>query len=764
MPTTGAVTVDSGPLALTISYDATTQAYTVSDGVRSQTFEPGDFDPGKSSATLTTYTITSGNTTESLSLTKTGTGAGQTRYVAAGFWQRQVNGATSVDGRFEAFAYGIRTPDGALPRTGFASFDVSLLGAESFGALVYALAGSGRVNASLESGAIIGAGTYSKTNVATGAAEAGHVWGFAAFLSANSNNFDGQIALTSVAGRGELHGAFFGPAANEVGASFSYDNNSDRAAAGTIIGVRNSTRLNQSTSLITPQNDTFFTPLGVSLRGSLDAQGRLSTVVTNPGLLAIHMRSSAPGQFQYFSRDGRASDILPDGYNERGIRIFSGGGSGAAGTIFDTRPNRGYLDAFVFGFDTSAAGVPRTGTAQYAVTLLGGVMAPGATPQSLEGKGAFGVNFATGAVGTLGTYTVTSARPVLDVHSSGTMTDGGRWSGTGTLSSTANAFSGTFEMDGTTDYSGSLIGKFFGTNAAEVGAVANLTAASGARAVAALTGARGVGEIPDLTVTTTLQGSDAQFNTRPSQNPTQSTVLNPGIQIAYDPAAKSYTFVSPATSAAGAVPLNNSLTQANRTGGDATFTNYQATGYSGRTFNVGAGNPVIVLSYTSFAEIIEDRTVGGVATNSHHYIAFGAQTPAFQVPTTGTASYSGVVYGTGRHGLVSNEAALSGTSSFSVNFATNAASMLLDLTATDKASGVAQDLADLTFTGTLSAANRSAFVLTTPAANNGTMNGQFNGPDAAEFAASFRFDLPPTVPGNAASGSTFAGVTVGKKD
>ena len=44
------------------------------------------------------------------------------------------------------------------------------------------------------------------------------------------------------------------------------------------------------------------------------------------------------------------------------------------------------------------------------------------------------------------------------------------------------------------------------------------------------------------------------------------------------------------------------------------------------------------------------------------------------------------------------------------------------------------------------------------------MNGQFNGPNAAEFAASFKFDLPPASPGQSSTGSTFAGVTVGKKD
>jgi hypothetical protein len=569
-----------------------------------------------------------------------------------------------------------------------------------------------------------------------------------------------------VAGRGELHGSFFGPGAQEIGASFSFDNDSDRAAAGTIIGARNGNKLNESTSLLSPQNDTFFTPLGVGLRGSLDTSGKLSAIATNAGLLAIYEKASAPGQFQYFSRDGRASDILPSGTQERGIKIITGGGNGAAGTIFDKRPTLGYLDAFVFGFDTVASDVPRTGTAQFAVTLQGGVLAAGASPQSLEGKGAFGVNFATGAVGTLGTYTITSALPVLEEHSSGTTTDGGRWSGTGTLSSTANSFAGTLTLDGTTDYSGSLLGKFFGTKATEMGAVADLTAANGARATAALTGARGVGEIPDLTFTTTLQGSDAQLLTRPSASPPQSTVLNPGIQITYDPEAKYYTFVSPASSAAGALGLNHTLSQANRVaaGSDATFTAYQAPGYSGRSFNVGTGNPRIVLTYTSFAEIVEDVTQAGVATNGHHYIAFGAQTQPFEVPITGSATYSGVVYGSGHFGLVANEASLSGTSKFSVDFATNAASMLLDLTATSTAGGAAQDLADLTFSGTLGAGDRSTFALTTPAANNGSMNGQFNGPNAAEFAASFKFDLPATVTGNAASASTFAGVTVGKKD
>ena len=43
------------------------------------------------------------------------------------------------------------------------------------------------------------------------------------------------------------------------------------------------------------------------------------------------------------------------------------------------------------------------------------------------------------------------------------------------------------------------------------------------------------------------------------------------------------------------------------------------------------------------------------------------------------------------------------------------------------------------------------------------MNGLFFGPDAAEFGAAFRFDInSPT--GQSSSSSTFAGVTVGKKN
>ena len=99
--------------------------------------------------------------------------------------------------------------------------------------------------------------------------------------------------------------------------------------------------------------------------------------------------------------------------------------------------------------------------------------------------------------------------------------------------------------------------------------------------------------------------------------------------------------------------------------------------------------------------------------------------------------------------------------------------MLLDLTATDKLSGTAFDVGNVTFAGSLGGfcpggCNRNTFGLsvdpvTVPGAS-GSLSGQFNGPNAAEYAATFVFTLPATSPGNSLSSPTFAGVTVGKKN
>ena len=138
------------------------------------------------------------------------------------------------------------------------------------------------------------------------------------------------------------------------------------------------------------------------------------------------------------------------------------------------------------------------------------------------------------------------------------------------------------------------------------------------------------------------------------------------------------------------------------------------------------------------------------------------------MPTTGSATYSGVVYGAGYYGGTQHDASLSGTSAFNVNFGTSAASLVLSLTATDKTPSAAYSLGDVTMTGALGnscpGGCRASFGLNSFAGGTtGNASGAFFGPQAAEFGAAFDFMIPAG-DGQATHTSIFAGVTVGKKN
>ncbi|NCU11582.1 MAG: transferrin-binding protein-like solute binding protein, partial [Sphingomonadaceae bacterium] len=179
----------------------------------------------------------------------------------------------------------------------------------------------------------------------------------------------------------------------------------------------------------------------------------------------------------------------------------------------------------------------------------------------------------------------------------------------------------------------------------------------------------------------------------------------------------------------------------------------------------GTGNPAIALTYTSFAEITKPVTYAGRASTGTYYIPFGGVTPTFQVPTTGSATYSGVVYGKGGGGTFSDGTNLSGTSTFNVNFGTGSASIIMALIATDGANP-AVNLGNLTYSGTFGAgcpgcgpANRYYLNLSDPNAI-GILHGFFFGPNAAEYGAVFNINYLS----GANNGAVFNGVTVGKKN
>lgn len=145
----------SAPSALSVIYDAASRTYTVSTGERSQSFAQAHMDSSLGNAQITVFKRVSGATTDTFTLTNAASSGDLTyRYVGGGFWQRTIDSTTSVNGAFDAFTYGVETPDAALPRTGGASYAVDLLGVVASPDALYSMSGDGTLTANLLTGSV----------------------------------------------------------------------------------------------------------------------------------------------------------------------------------------------------------------------------------------------------------------------------------------------------------------------------------------------------------------------------------------------------------------------------------------------------------------------------------------------------------------------------------------------------------------------------------------------------------------------------------
>lgn len=129
----------------------------------------------------------------------------------------------------------------------------------------------------------------------------------------------------------------------------------------------------------------------------------------------------------------------------------------------------------VFGMPTAASAIPRTGSATYALDLMGTYL----------GTGTGSVNFGSGSYNFSGNITQMASfdggAGINHTSASGT------FQSTGTLASASNGFSGTVNLTaGSNSYSGPMGGLFFGPAAQELGGtfVASSTT-SGATGIAA---------------------------------------------------------------------------------------------------------------------------------------------------------------------------------------------------------------------------------------------------------------------------------------
>ncbi len=761
------VTTSAGSGSLSIVYNAANGTYSLDDGTRSISVGTSNIDRTQTNTAVTAYTVANGTTNDSIILTNSGTSAGLTRYVGAGIWLREVDGITTIDGRATGFAYGVQTGASNLPRTGIASFDVNLLGLRSSSATVYALGGNGTLNVDFTSGGMYASGLYSETNSATGGRSDSHTWKSQAMISSTRNAFLGQIQTDS-AGSGEWHGAFYGPATQEVGGSWSSSSGNGNAASGVIWGALGIGALNGATSLSSPQTDAFFTPVSASLSATAaTGSGNLSTITAGAGLATVY-RAKGDTQDVVYAKDGRITTPSQT-YGALTYQQFNTSLTFTkAGVQYDLRTGNTLFDAYAYGFDTAASAIPRTGSANYALELRGGVASNGLPLRDIFGTGILVANFATNTLTTQGSY----ALAALGSDSYTVMRspiDRGDWNGSASISSNANAFSGTiaFDSSNTADFSATLNGKFFGPAAQEVGASISGTASDGSRLAAAFTGkqdsalAGALNGLSSLTGMTTLAGNAAYLDDSSALS-TPGAGIDFDIGTIWDASAKSYRFKS---STAGTYGLDKSFLDTDKLAAqtNATYTAYHNAAGDARVLNTSASNPLIALTYTSFAEITS--TTGMTLNPTTWYVPFGAPTLDFQMPRSGSANYTGIVVGRGDGPGATNASDLSGTSNLAVNFSTFAATMNMALVATSRSTGAVQNIGNVTYTGSIGSAcpscsQNSLSGYATTAGTSGSLTGMFYGANAAEFGGAFALYLNNATAGQA---SAFSGVVVAKK-
>jgi hypothetical protein len=215
---------------LTVRYDSTNASYTITAPDRSQSFGPAHRDAALSTGEADIFLRRNGNTVDSLSISKTGTGPGTElsptyRYVSGGVWQRTATGSNSIEGTADVFTFGVETPDTALVRTGTGQYAVQLRGVVAYGDSVIGTRGTGDIDVDFATGRLSGLGDLQELRP-DGSLVASQRWGLLATLASGQNSFSGQFSIappaTATEFTGFTAGRFYGPNAEELGAVYGW--------------------------------------------------------------------------------------------------------------------------------------------------------------------------------------------------------------------------------------------------------------------------------------------------------------------------------------------------------------------------------------------------------------------------------------------------------------------------------------------------------------------------------------------------------------
>ncbi|MCA0208010.1 MAG: transferrin-binding protein-like solute binding protein [Proteobacteria bacterium] len=757
-----------GPV--TISYSAANQAYTLSSTTGSITFLPADIDAAQSNAGAVVYVRTNGSTTDTLTLTRPGTSGPITyTYVGSAFWQRTtVTGATG-NGAINAVAYGVPTPNAAVPRTGQAIFTVDLIGARTQGGSVSPMSGSGNTIVDFTSGIVATAGRI--TQGITGAGS----FASQARLSSSGNAFSGSFSFDDFGHfEGTINGKLYGPGAEEIGAAFRATS-ANLLAVGTIMGRRGTgsignSQFNDNSSNITQpvlDNSQLFAADGATITTTLT--GASGSNVTT-GTFSNGSRSSEGPAIFYDSASrsyaliasDRSQTFFPSDFRiltATNTETFGPGGrtvmptngqsinltyARAGGWTFRDGSTNGVtryrLSNFVYGMPTTDASLPRTGSANFRI-IVGGTIADADYPNLMgfNGAGALEANFGTGEIQGLGTL---DYREDFSLSGRATATPTGNFNLSAQISGSANRFNGTMNLTGIGNYSGALTGRFFGPAAQELGGSFSISDGGTGLGAGTILGVRDSTAVLPSSVVPLLSLPG------PTDLASRYTIFgssaNAGhiVGVNFDPATNSYVLAMAGSPVAGTPSTPLPLNASNRDAGasDASFTAYtgtfQGAPFTAKTSLPGASNPTIALTYTGYATM----AYGLPQFRTNYFAVYGVGTPALNMPRTGSATFDGILAG---HGSVEVRNAgangtldfynLSGTSRMVADFATASFASTFGINGINTVDQSNRSFGNFSVNGTITGATFSGGI------NGNSFAGQFFGPNANEFGGIFDF-------------------------
>ncbi|SFK15763.1 hypothetical protein SAMN03159338_3437 [Sphingomonas sp. NFR04] len=437
----------------------------------------------------------------------------------------------------------------------------------------------------------------------------------------------------------------------------------------------------------------------------------------------------------------------------------------------------GSVNVFTYGVTTPNTALPRTGSAGYALDALGVFSSKQELePNTLSGTGTLTADFVTGKITTGGDFALT--RP-----SKGPSGYTGRWSGTGAIAASTNSISGAMTVFAYAQMDGGFNGRFYGPAANEIGLSFWGTSSTGEAVAGALIGRQSAGvtsaqKLADLSKDTSfgmgtsalsIYETDASGLTRGSFGALRaSSVVGSSSSVKYVASSGGYAietqrldlddmsvvkYDQPAVTTADKLAVQS----------DPNFTAYRTKAPSGEPVDVkiyrpGGGNAELALSYLSFVwtETLSVPTSAGRSTQRTAYVPFGYETAASQIPVTGSATFNGVLYGTGVSSAGQGSVySLTGTSKFEVNFAgfSNGTLTLVPV-GKNLATGSSVNFGSFTINVSRSIGDS----LVGYGSNSPSFSGRYYGPNAEEFGGAFQ--LTPDVVGN---GTTLTGIALGKR-